>query len=474
MEKNRRVIAAFVLTFAFCLVAFLVIYNKLSFGPAASVIFGQDIKAAAVPGQNVLTNGDLEKGMVGWENPYAIEKESSGNHYIINNYSWEVRQELDLMPLSLYKISFDTKKGNALGPARMVVTFFDQAGEQLPGTWDIKYLHQGIEWEEVPPQFMVVPENVAEARIYLLTNDQAGYHYFDNVCIALAQSSGEGIKLGYKDSAELIVNGGFDFGLYGWTGTYSSVIEEGNNFFARNGHIWKLYQDIEVNPGDKYIISVKTRAAAGPVPAQVRITYLSQDKVPLLPNFNFFIPHDSTGWEYAMNITAAPPEAKGARLYLLSGDTLGTVACDFDDISLKPYYEKPTITVESTENNPTLQLPVQPAPGAPTEPVPAQPTPEVKTEPSPTQPASEVQSTEDSQTAPGPQEDTMLEPKNESQQLDTTQTQPRTDSYIVQSGDTLWDIAREKGVDIKTIINANNLIDPSKIAKGQVLSIPVK
>ena len=45
-------------------------------------------------------------------------------------------------------------------------------------------------------------------------------------------------------------------------------------------------------------------------------------------------------------------------------------------------------------------------------------------------------------------------------------------TYVVKSGDTLWDIANLFGVELEEIIRANNITDPSALQEGQVLTIP--
>jgi hypothetical protein len=45
-------------------------------------------------------------------------------------------------------------------------------------------------------------------------------------------------------------------------------------------------------------------------------------------------------------------------------------------------------------------------------------------------------------------------------------------TYTVQSGDTLYGIARKFGVNLAAITAANNIVDPSLIRPGQVLNIP--
>lgn len=44
--------------------------------------------------------------------------------------------------------------------------------------------------------------------------------------------------------------------------------------------------------------------------------------------------------------------------------------------------------------------------------------------------------------------------------------------YIVQRGDTLYDIAQNSGTDLNEILRANSIQDPNRIYPGQVVSIP--
>lgn len=47
-------------------------------------------------------------------------------------------------------------------------------------------------------------------------------------------------------------------------------------------------------------------------------------------------------------------------------------------------------------------------------------------------------------------------------------------TYTVKSGDTLWDIANLFGVTLDDIVRANNIADPSSLAEGQVLTVPIR
>jgi LysM repeat protein len=47
-----------------------------------------------------------------------------------------------------------------------------------------------------------------------------------------------------------------------------------------------------------------------------------------------------------------------------------------------------------------------------------------------------------------------------------------SDTYVVQDGDTLWDIAEEFGVSVDDILSANDLADENALQLGQELVIP--
>ena len=54
----------------------------------------------------------------------------------------------------------------------------------------------------------------------------------------------------------------------------------------------------------------------------------------------------------------------------------------------------------------------------------------------------------------------------------TRTTQPKN-TYVVKSGDTLWDIARNQGISVAALMAANPMQDPSSLAVGQELRLPV-
>lgn len=139
--------------------------------------------------KSLVVNGDFEQGGLGWSNP-AIQKEENENHYVVNNYNWSIKQDLNLLPNTTYEVSAYTKKGTAIAPARFVFTFLNVKGKRLPQYYDLKYQPNGSDWEEIPHQLIVVPDNAAKTRIYLLTGDKKGFHCFDNIKIIKTDTVG--------------------------------------------------------------------------------------------------------------------------------------------------------------------------------------------------------------------------------------------------------------------------------------------
>jgi LysM repeat protein len=57
-------------------------------------------------------------------------------------------------------------------------------------------------------------------------------------------------------------------------------------------------------------------------------------------------------------------------------------------------------------------------------------------------------------------------------EIKTATPQPATKTYIVKSGDTLFQIAQDQGVSVDDLVNANHLSDRNVIRAGEELIIP--
>lgn len=51
-------------------------------------------------------------------------------------------------------------------------------------------------------------------------------------------------------------------------------------------------------------------------------------------------------------------------------------------------------------------------------------------------------------------------------------TCPDADLYVIKKGDTLWDIAREYGVSVNTLMELNPYVEPTRLAIGQYICVP--
>ncbi len=64
---------------------------------------------------------------------------------------------------------------------------------------------------------------------------------------------------------------------------------------------------------------------------------------------------------------------------------------------------------------------------------------------------------------------------NESLVIGQTLVVPSTErSYMVQPGDSLWNIASRFGVSLESIISVNNISDPAQIYPGMMIIIPAQ
>lgn len=394
------------------------LYNNLGIGkqnartdPNQASSGDKDLKTIIFDKPAIL-NGDFEQGELGWGNQYAIQTEENGNHYIINNYSWRVSQDLDLLPHTTYEVSASTKKGTAKGPARITFTFHDVNGNKLFQSYDIKYMHEGTEWEEIPKQFITIPANAAVSKIYLLTNDPEGYHCFDNINIARVSDVGDRKELeANADKQELLINGDFNLGLYGWTGYASLIKEENGNKFIRNGYNWEVFQPLEVVPEQNYVITAKTRTVNSSAPSRIKIIFYN-DEGQRAPEFYNILHVPGTGtWENITEVLQIPPGYHLARIYLLSDDSAGNGTSDFDNVSFKQVSDEElkNIVVSTGEKTRIIR---------------------------------------------GSQDNHI--------------------KYVVQSGDTASSIARHFGVPVENLIDENSLRNPDRLEVGQILYIPQK
>ncbi len=187
--KDNKYLILILINIIFGFIILFLLYSNINFNKQEdsatqqlSQQSGLEDSNINILGKNVITNGDFEQGGLGWNNDYALREEANGNHYIINNYSWLIRQDMNTLPGTAYKVQVLTKKGSAAGPARIAFLFFDGDGTKLPEYYNIEYMHQSNDWEEIN-KIISIPSNASKTRIYLLTNDENSFHCFDNIRI---------------------------------------------------------------------------------------------------------------------------------------------------------------------------------------------------------------------------------------------------------------------------------------------------
>lgn len=183
--RDNKYIILIVVNIIFGLTILYLLYTNLNnqqTAPANKNVDRVESSSISITKENMIKNGDFEQGGLGWNNIYALREEKDGNHYIINNNNWLIKQDINLLSGAGYNVQASTKKGTAEGPARISLIFFDTKNQKLPEYYDIQHMHQGNDWEEVN-RFISIPANAAKTRIYLLTDDKKGFHCFDNIQI---------------------------------------------------------------------------------------------------------------------------------------------------------------------------------------------------------------------------------------------------------------------------------------------------
>jgi LysM repeat protein len=213
------------------------------------------------------------------------------------------------------------------------------------------------------------------------------------------------------DKQELLINGDFNLGLYGWTGYASLIKEENGNKFIRNGYNWEVFQPLEVVPEQNYVITAKTRTVNSSAPSRIKIIFYN-DEGQRAPEFYNILHVPGTGtWENITEVLQIPPGYHLARIYLLSDDSAGNGTSDFDNVSFKQVSDEElkNIVVSTGEKTRIIR---------------------------------------------GSQDNHI--------------------KYVVQSGDTASSIARHFGVPVENLIDENSLRNPDRLEVGQILYIPQK
>ncbi|MTI85412.1 MAG: hypothetical protein FH756_16345 [Firmicutes bacterium] len=160
--------------------------------------------------------------------------------------------------------------------------------------------------------------------------------------------------------ASKLVNGDFNSGRTGWSGTEGSVLEENSNGYASVNYSWQFYQDVAVTPGKSYVLSGETRLGTAGNEARV-VAYLIDGQGNPVDSKEIRHKHSSYNWEQLSELKInVPSTVNKLRVYLLVNGGSGTH--DFDNISLSEAGSTAPETPQDTENPQVLEF--TPADGA--------------------------------------------------------------------------------------------------------------
>jgi hypothetical protein len=139
------------------------------------------------PAGELVINGNFSQGRTGWSAGGSQASESNGNSFMLNDYNWQLYQDIRLSPGS-YKINASVKKGTGTS-ARVVVFFLDSQGNRTLDK-DIKHNITGSNWEAIKETTFTVPASAAATRIYLVSAIQGTTVGFDNISVQSVSNSG--------------------------------------------------------------------------------------------------------------------------------------------------------------------------------------------------------------------------------------------------------------------------------------------
>jgi len=135
------------------------------------------------------------------------------------------------------------------------------------------------------------------------------------------------------EEKELIVNGGFEQGIEGWTvgGGWIKTEDNGNKYLAV-GHNWQVYQILNLEPNAFYDFQASTRKGIGNEEVRFKLIFFDVH-AQRLGYYNMLYGHLGKDWErIPVQEIKVPEGSNEAILYILSNGIDDTHA--FDDISL--------------------------------------------------------------------------------------------------------------------------------------------
>ncbi|OPZ70456.1 MAG: hypothetical protein BWY80_01501 [Firmicutes bacterium ADurb.Bin456] len=134
---------------------------------------------------------------------------------------------------------------------------------------------------------------------------------------------------------QILQNGTFEMGHYGWSPQEGKVLtEENGNRCMRAKYTWGLFQFLQVAPGETYEITCRAKQDQAPMsPARMCIIHYDSDHKIMTKRADIVhIP--GTQWEdFPLTSFTVPEDAVFTKLFLLSN---GEGSVCFDNVSISP------------------------------------------------------------------------------------------------------------------------------------------
>lgn len=221
----------------------------------------------------------------------------------------------------------------------------------------------------------------------------------------------------------IVKNGGFDQDG-NWLNLKMKVQQEKDgNFFASNRFNWSFYQEVKLDPDAGYTLNARVRKGLSSARARLCVQFYDSQGAKIGEGINYYHTFQGKEWETipAQNFRT-PTGTASAKVFLMTEDS---ATHDFDDIQIVPGAQGSSAPVPQTKPDtpkPQSAAP-QPAPAA-------------------------------------------------SKQQESKAPVPQSVNYIVYSGDTLGQIAKQHTTTVEALVNANKITDSNKIYVKQKLVIP--
>ncbi|MBN8215839.1 MAG: beta galactosidase jelly roll domain-containing protein [Spirochaetes bacterium] len=162
--------------------------------PLGALLFGLSLLLASAPAQNLVTNGDFEKGTTAWGGGDALRiiEEGGRKHLAVVKPGGAATQRVPLPPNSArlqlrfrMRVSNVTLGDQSWKDARLAMDFRDAAGKQTGGWPDVLHLVGNTPWTNLSRTYQVPPDAVA-LNLGAANFGSSGVAEFDDLVIEAA------------------------------------------------------------------------------------------------------------------------------------------------------------------------------------------------------------------------------------------------------------------------------------------------